>query len=77
MDHNIITVQERLLSRVWGEKQDVVEEQRVIFGTLESWVRDELHACGAHQQSLWGMFDTVSFQILKDKESLWNGIITK
>lgn len=77
VDYNITTIQEIFLATAWEEKQETVEEQNLISRTLESWVGEEMHACGANQQSLWVIFDTISIQILKDKECLWNGIITK
>lgn len=58
MDYNITTIEEILLARAWAEKQEAVEEQTLISRTLESWVGDEMHACGTNQQSLWMIFDT-------------------
>lgn len=58
VDYNITTIEEILLARAWAEKQEAVEEQTLISRTLESWVGDEMHACGTNQQSLWMIFDT-------------------
>lgn len=48
VEYNVTTIEEILLARAWAEKQEAVEEQTLISRTLESWVGDEMHACGTN-----------------------------